>query len=262
MPTRPIVPSSNSRPMSVTPCGTRRGGENFGSGFAGSGAQSLRASDTSTKPARNVSDGWPVKLRDGEHLVAQRRHEQQVHLVEDARHLAGDLAAQPVGLHEVDGGEEARLRGTCSATRPAPAPSSASTPFAERQLLERRRGFGEQDRHQRAVRPVGQRHFASASCPASSRVSSAARSTSVAGLSFIQLREVADAQALRPARRRRSRDGSARSTTSPAIGAGDRLQHEHRVLDAARHRARACRATSRASSRRCAARGRTSDADR
>ena len=32
-------------------------GANFGSGWAGSGAQSLRASETSTNPARNVSDG-------------------------------------------------------------------------------------------------------------------------------------------------------------------------------------------------------------
>jgi hypothetical protein len=47
MPACAIVPSSNSRPTSDTPCGTRRGGANFGSGFFGSGAQSLRASDTS-----------------------------------------------------------------------------------------------------------------------------------------------------------------------------------------------------------------------
>ena len=56
-PARAIVPSSNNRPMSVTPCGTRRGGENLGNGCAGSGAQSLRASDTWTKPVRSVSDG-------------------------------------------------------------------------------------------------------------------------------------------------------------------------------------------------------------
>src|SRR5262249_42128865 len=48
--------------MSVTPCGTRRGGLNFGRGFLGSGAQSLRASETSTKPARKVSEGCPVKF--------------------------------------------------------------------------------------------------------------------------------------------------------------------------------------------------------
>src|SRR4051812_44756623 len=61
-PTRPTKPSSKRRPRSVMPCGTRRGGSNFGRGFAGSGAQSLRASETSTNPARSVSDGWPVKF--------------------------------------------------------------------------------------------------------------------------------------------------------------------------------------------------------
>jgi hypothetical protein len=42
-PARTTVPSSNSRPSSVTPCSTRRGGLNVGNGFFGSGAQSLRA---------------------------------------------------------------------------------------------------------------------------------------------------------------------------------------------------------------------------
>ncbi len=37
-------------------------GENFGRGFFGSGAQSDRASETSTKPARSVSEGCPVWL--------------------------------------------------------------------------------------------------------------------------------------------------------------------------------------------------------
>src|SRR5258706_15705822 len=60
IPARAIVPSSNKRPIRVTPCGTRRGGENFGSGLAGSGAQSLRASATCTVPVRSVSEGWPV----------------------------------------------------------------------------------------------------------------------------------------------------------------------------------------------------------
>src|SRR5216684_1131488 len=62
MPTRPRVPSSKRRPMRVMPWGTRRGGENFGRGFFGSGAQSERAWETWTKPARSVSEGWPVLL--------------------------------------------------------------------------------------------------------------------------------------------------------------------------------------------------------
>src|SRR5260370_41899631 len=62
MPTRPRVPSSKRRPIKVMPWGTRRGGENLGRGFFGSGAQSERASETWTKPARKVSEGWPVWL--------------------------------------------------------------------------------------------------------------------------------------------------------------------------------------------------------
>src|ERR1051326_5223308 len=48
--------------IGVMPCGIRRGGLNFGSGFAGSGAQSLRASETSTNPAPGERDGYPGKL--------------------------------------------------------------------------------------------------------------------------------------------------------------------------------------------------------
>ena len=58
----PIVPSSNMRPMRQIPCGTRRFAANFGSGFAGSGAQSLRAWPISTNPARTTSAGCPVKF--------------------------------------------------------------------------------------------------------------------------------------------------------------------------------------------------------
>src|SRR5215467_11227684 len=57
MPARQSVPSSKSLPIRVTPCGTRRGGENVGTGWSGSGAQSLRAFETSTKPARRVREG-------------------------------------------------------------------------------------------------------------------------------------------------------------------------------------------------------------
>src|SRR5689334_15427512 len=109
MPARTIVPSSNKRPMSVTPCGTRRGGENFGKGCCGSGAQSLRASDTSTKPAGKVSDGWPGEVGDDQHLVAQRRHQQQVDVRKQTRHLLGDLVAEAIRLHKIDGRQETRL---------------------------------------------------------------------------------------------------------------------------------------------------------
>ena len=102
-PARATVPSSNSRPSSVTPCGTRRGGENFGSGCAGSGAQSLRASETSTKPARKVSDGCPVKFEMVSISSRSDGTSSTIDLREDARHLRRHFAAQAIGLHEIHG---------------------------------------------------------------------------------------------------------------------------------------------------------------
>jgi hypothetical protein len=43
------------------------------------------------------------EIGDGELFVAQRRHQQDVHFPEHARHFQRHLAAEPVGLHEVDG---------------------------------------------------------------------------------------------------------------------------------------------------------------
>src|SRR6266849_8429752 len=48
-------------------------------------------------------------VADGEHLVAQRRHEEQIHLREETRHFLGDFAAEAVGLDKIHGGEETRL---------------------------------------------------------------------------------------------------------------------------------------------------------
>jgi len=48
-------------------------------------------------------------IADGEHLVAQRGNEQQIHLREEARHFLGDFAAEAVGLDKIHGGEETRL---------------------------------------------------------------------------------------------------------------------------------------------------------
>ena len=50
--------------MNVTPCGTRRGGVKVGSGFFGSGAQSLRAAATATKPAKvSAASAGPASNR-------------------------------------------------------------------------------------------------------------------------------------------------------------------------------------------------------
>ena len=75
----------------------------------GSGAQSLRASDTSTKPARNVRDGMPSEVGDSQHFVAQGGHQEQVDLGENTRHLLRDLAPQAIGLHEIHCGKKPRL---------------------------------------------------------------------------------------------------------------------------------------------------------
>ena len=124
MPTRPIVPSSKSRPISVTPCGTRRGGSNFGSGFVRVGrpvaARLRHLHESRAQRERRMAR----EVGDGQHLVAQRRHEQQIHLAEDTP----PSPARPAGA----AGRPARSpprrgsapRGTGSATRRAPAPSA------------------------------------------------------------------------------------------------------------------------------------------
>ena len=171
------------RPSSVMPCGTRRGGLNFGSGFAGSGAQSLRASDTFTNPARSVSDGWPVKFEIVSISSRSDGTSRRSTFANDSRHLRRHLAAEAIGLHEVDGRQESRL---AKEIRPRVGHLHLELIRAavERELLERRRRLGEEDQLQRVVRPIGERdldrHHADRLI-----VSSAARSTSVAGASFI-----------------------------------------------------------------------------
>ena len=129
----------------------------------------------------------------------------------------------------------------------------------ERQLLERRGRLRRTARVERARTASREARRRPASCRASSTVSSAARSTSVAGALVHPLREVADPQPLHGRRSRRSRAGSARSRRRRRPGPRSPAARASRP----RRRAssgRACRATSRASSRPCAARGRTSDA--
>jgi hypothetical protein len=125
--------------------------------LAGSGAQSLRACATCTEAGAQGQRRVAGEVRDRQHLVAQRRHQQQVHLREDARHLQRHLAAQAVGLHEVDRRQEARL---AEQVRPGVRHLRLQLVDAvvQRDLLERRRRFREQHRVQRLVRPVGQRH--------------------------------------------------------------------------------------------------------
>ena len=108
-PPRKACPHRSSRPISVTPCGTRRGGENFGSGCFGSGAQSLRASRHFNETRAQSQRGMPGVVGDHQHLIAQRRHQQQIHLREDARHLLRHLAPHSVRLHEIHRRQKPRL---------------------------------------------------------------------------------------------------------------------------------------------------------
>ena len=73
-----------------------------GSGWFGSGAQSLRASDTSTKPARSVSDGCPVKLVMVSISSRSEGTSSRSTCGEHAGHLFGDFAPEAVRLDEVD----------------------------------------------------------------------------------------------------------------------------------------------------------------
>ena len=67
-------------------------GLKVGMGWLGSGAQSLRAWATWTKPARSGQGGVAGVVGDGEHLVAQGGDDQEVHGVEEAGHLGGQQA--------------------------------------------------------------------------------------------------------------------------------------------------------------------------
>ena len=93
------------------------------------------------------------EVRNGEHLIAKRWNEQQIHLREDARHLLRDLPAKAIGLHEVDRGEESRL---AKSVRPGVGDLHFELIdlVAQRQLFKRCGSLGEQDQIERVVGPV------------------------------------------------------------------------------------------------------------
>ena len=241
------------------PCGTRRGGVNFGSGFAGSGAQSLRASETSTKPARSVSDGWPVKLvivscssrSDG---TISRSTSLKMRAISSAT-LRRSRSACTQSTAERNRASRNRF-GHASFTCTLSVPSW----LLSGEVLERRRALREQDRHQRAVRPVGQRHFLQLHPELLHRLHR--RAIDVGRGSFLHpLRDVADLE---------SGDGRGGVEVEPArharriagVRTADRLQHEHRVFDRPRHRTELVERPAQRHRAGARARGRTSDADR
>ena len=190
-------------------------------------------------------------------FVTQRRHQQHVDLAEDARHLQRDLAAQPIGLDEIDRRQEARLAKqvgprvlTCTFSVPSwlvsASSSNAAAPSANRI------GISELYGQSGSVTSL-QLHL-----QLSQRLHRGAIDVGGRAL-FHPLRDVADPEARD--RRRRVEVEPARHARriagiSAVGGAAARASRLRPIVSSGR----ACRATSRASSRRCAARGRTSGA--
>ncbi len=88
MPAAPRRPSSKGGAISVTPCGTRRGGENFGRGMRGIGRPvTPRLGDLDEAGAQGER-GVAGEVGDGEHLVAQGGDKQEVDLRVKMRAIA------------------------------------------------------------------------------------------------------------------------------------------------------------------------------
>ena len=237
MPTRPSVPSSNRRPIERR----RRAARGAAARTSAAGAPDRAPSRcaprvTSTKPARSVSDGWPVKFEivsissrsDGTSSTSTCRH--------DARHLdarpcgaAGPPARNPpprgsaparnrfgqrVGhLHL----QLRRRRATASAPRTPPPPrrtgSASSEPYGQSGSVTSTGTMPELLRSAPARRGRRRSPGSRSSTPGSSR--RAARFTGASASKSSRLGTLDDVA---------------------RVGAGDRAQHEQRVLDAARHR--------------------------
>src|SRR5712692_2565782 len=97
-------------------------------------------------------------VADGEHLVAERRDEQQIDIGENASHFLTDFAAEAVRLDEVDGGKEAGLTEEVG-------PGVVGLHFEliggarESEFLEGGGALGEEVEIERAVGPVGEKNF-------------------------------------------------------------------------------------------------------
>src|SRR5438094_3125867 len=107
--------------------------------------------------ARQKRERWVSSfVRDVEHLVSERRNEQEIHLRHHARHLAGHFTTQTIGLHKVDRREKTRL-----AEEVRPRIGNLYLELVrlttQRQLLERCCRLGEEDHVERVVGPVGER---------------------------------------------------------------------------------------------------------
>ena len=171
---------------------------------------------------------------DGEHLVAQRRHQQQIDLGKHARHFLGHFAAQAIGLNEIHRRQEARF---AEQVRPSIGNLYLELIGApvEHDLLECRCAFREQNHIERLVGPVRQRDRGRDHAEFSGRLQCGA--VDIGGRVFLHpCRHIADLQTLD--RCARFKVELARHTADIAlVGSGDGLQDQHGILDSARHRA-------------------------
>ena len=53
---------------------------------------------------------WVASIvADGEHFVAERRNQEEIHIGKNARHFLADFSAEAIVLHEIDGGKKTGL---------------------------------------------------------------------------------------------------------------------------------------------------------
>src|SRR5690242_1594765 len=109
---------------------------------------------TSAKRERRVAG----VVANGEHFVAERRDEKQVHVRENPRHLLADFAAEAVGLNEINGRKKPSL---AEKIRPGVVRLHFELIDAvgKRELLEGGGALGEEVEIERAIGPIGQKDF-------------------------------------------------------------------------------------------------------
>jgi len=95
---------------------------------------------------------------DDQHFVAKRWNEKNVDLGEHAGHFLADHAAETIGLHKIHGGEE-----TCLAEEIGPGVVGLHFELIdcviESDLFEGSGTFGEENKIEGVIGPVGERDF-------------------------------------------------------------------------------------------------------
>src|SRR5947207_4113769 len=168
----------------------------------------------------------------GEHFVAKRRDEQQIHIRENPRHFLADFAAEAVGLHEIHSRKKTGLAEKIG-------PGVVRLHFelidavGECEFFERGGTFSEKVEIEAAIRPVGEKDFDRAHAEFGDSFESGA--VDIGGGSLLHpVWKIADAQIF---------DGGAGVEVEMAGNAGDiarirtrdGLQDKNGVFNGARH---------------------------